>query len=298
VDEQQRNELKGLAEKAVETQDQAESQNFYRQIVDTLSRICNKSQKEMAAELQNLSKELESQGKVSEAFEFKQRTCAVLLELSMEERRLTRIAQADAKAEPDLNKAEASYLEAPKQEVSHNHRYDPGSDPEPQNHLPEPTNASRVKIIGAAKESHSTAASFDSHKHKLPFARLAYLYMGSTDFESTVAYYTDVLGGEKVWNFDRFGLRVTAFMLSHGPLVLISDHRKNPSCQPVFEVDDLKETARQLTERGWKAMSGPFGTPNGEAIGFQDPSGNSLAIFEADPTSTDRSYFDPTSHED
>lgn len=267
VDEQQKSELMSLTHQAIQSDSPEGSQEVYRKLVEMLFQICNKNQKEIAAELQNLSKALEALGKDEDAIEFKQRTCAVMLEISMEERRRNRSASHAA----------------------------PPVASEPATRAPDPpittTYGARSRIIGAP------AQSMETHKHALPFARLVYLYMGTTDYEATLAYYRDVLMGEEVWTFERFGARVTAFMLSHGPLVLISDHRTKASCQPVFEVDDLEDTARQLSQRGWKPVSGPFGTPNGEAYSFQDPSGNLLAIFEADPTSTDRSYFDPTGND-
>ncbi|MGD9683196.1 MAG: VOC family protein [Candidatus Obscuribacterales bacterium] len=270
VDEQQKSELMGLTHQAIQADSPEGAQELYRKLVEMLFQICNKNQKEIAAELQNLSKALESLGKDEDAIEFKQRTCAVMLEISMEERRRNRPAPPVAVASPPAASAPATSTPAPTVPT---------------------TNGARSKIIGTPSQS------METHKHALPFARLVYLYMGTTDYEATLAYYRDVLMGEEVWTFERFGARVTAFMLSHGPLVLVSDHRTKASCQPVFEVDDLEDTARRLSQRGWKPVAGPFGTPNGEAYSFEDPSGNLLAIFEADPKSPDRSYFDPTGND-
>lgn len=280
VDEQQKSELMSLTHQAIQAGSPEGSQELYRKLVEMLFEICNKNQKEIAAELQNLSKSLEALGKDEDAIEFKQRTCAVMLEISMEERRRNR---SDPQKGPLVaSKAVSPVVTPPVASAPAARTPDP---PAPT------TNGARSRIIGAP------AQSMETHKHALPFARLVYLYMGTTDYEATLAYYRDVLMGEEVWTFERFGARVTAFMLSHGPLVLVSDHRTKASCQPVFEVDDLEDTARQLSQRGWKPLSGPFGTPNGEAYSFEDPSGNRLAIFEADPTSTDRSYFDPTGND-
>lgn len=118
--------------------------------------------------------------------------------------------------------------------------------------------------------------------------------MGSSDYDRDLTYYRDVLGAQEVWNFDRFGSRITAFSLCAGPLILIADHKTAPSCQPVFRVADLSATARDLKQKGWRPAYGPFGTPNGEAYSFKDPSGNTFAIYQIDETSTDRAYYDPT----
>lgn len=50
---------------------------------------------------------------------------------------------------------------------------------------------------------------------------LAYLYIGSKDFEKDYQYYHAVLGAERVWYFHRFGAKVAAFRVAEGPLVLV-----------------------------------------------------------------------------
>jgi|AGTN01.1.fsa_nt_gi Glyoxalase/Bleomycin resistance protein/Dioxygenase superfamily. len=121
--------------------------------------------------------------------------------------------------------------------------------------------------------------------------------MGSSDYDRDLTYYRDVLKAQQVWNFDRFGSRITAFSLCAGPLILVADHRTAPACQPVFRVADLSASARDLRQRGWQPSAGPFGTPNGEAYSFKDPSGNAFAIYQIDETSTDRAYYDPTEND-
>ena len=114
----------------------------------------------------------------------------------------------------------------------------------------------------------------------LPFTSLAYLYVGTADFERDLAYYRDVLGGEIAWNHTGFGAHVAALRLAKGPLLLLADHRPAPSCMPVFEVDDLKAAAKMLKKRGWKSDGRSFEIPNGPCYAFEDPSKNRFAIFE------------------
>ena len=113
-----------------------------------------------------------------------------------------------------------------------------------------------------------------------PFAALAYLYVGTANFERDLAYYRDVLGGDLVWNLTGFGAHVAAFRVGKGPLLLLADHRPAPSCMPVYEVDDLKATAKELKKRGWKPDGGSFEIPNGPCYAFEDTSKNRFAIFE------------------
>lgn len=397
VDEKQRNELIQKALESIKTEPSEQARQLCREIVETISNACQKNQKIIAEELQVLAKAVESSLGNQQAFEFKQKATAMMLEINMEERRKAKIHGQEDQAAPahpepapvsqpaPVTQPEPSPqpqapvestpvpaqpvaapeptpspMPAPSPAMAPAQAHNPGQSaqipPQPvaeaqQNHQEQakaPGDPPRSKIIGLpsqtsvpAQPGSSSSSSFFSSKMigvatgapqapaaepvndttnntsdaeapeampgvdpaapvqveaALPFKNLAYLYIGSDNFEDTVSYYLDVLKAEQVWTFDRFGSKVTAVRLSAGPLILISDHRKAPSCQPVFEVDDLKSCARELKERGWKEQAGPFGTPNGEAYSFSDPSGNSIAIFQVDPDSTDRSYVDPTEY--
>ena len=112
-----------------------------------------------------------------------------------------------------------------------------------------------------------------------PLGNLKYLYVGTSRFDDDLEYYREVVGAEEIWNFEEFGVRVAAFRVAAGPLLLIADHRPAPSCLPVFAVDDLDAAVTRLEARGWRADSGPFGIPDGPCYLFSDKSGNQLAIF-------------------
>jgi len=113
-----------------------------------------------------------------------------------------------------------------------------------------------------------------------PFSKLAYLYVGTSDFDRDLTYYTKVLGAQLLWNYKEFGARVAGLRLCHGPQFLLADHRPAPSCLPLFEVADLKAAAKDLRARGWKPDGRSFEIPPGPCYLFKDPSGNPLAIFE------------------
>jgi predicted enzyme related to lactoylglutathione lyase len=112
-----------------------------------------------------------------------------------------------------------------------------------------------------------------------PLGLLKYLYVGTGDFAKDFAYYKDTLGARVVWNHEGFGARVAAFDVAQGPLVLVADHRPAPSCMPVFAVEDLKATVKELKKRGWKPLAGPFEIPDGPCYTFEDASGNPYAVF-------------------
>lgn len=113
------------------------------------------------------------------------------------------------------------------------------------------------------------------------FGALKYLYVGVDDFEKALAYWCDVIGAKLVWRFHAFDANVAAVAVGQGtPLVLLADHRPAPSMMPLWVVEDLEGAVKELTARGWKAMAGPFGIPDGDCYTFVDPSGNECGLFE------------------
>jgi predicted enzyme related to lactoylglutathione lyase len=126
-----------------------------------------------------------------------------------------------------------------------------------------------------------------------PLGTLTFLYQGSADFERDLAYYGQIIGAQKVWHFEHFGARVAAFRVGEGPLMIIADHRPAPSCLPVFAVEDLEGTVRDLKARGCEAEGGRFEIPNGPCYLFKDPSGNAFAIFQdVCPKAMEQAYAD------
>ena len=112
------------------------------------------------------------------------------------------------------------------------------------------------------------------------FGKLGYLYVGTSDFKRDLEYYTKVLGAKILWNYHEFGANVAGLRLAEGPQYLLADHRPSPSCLPLFEVEDLKVTAKELRARGWKPDGESFEIPPGPCYVFKDLSGNPLGIFE------------------
>jgi catechol 2,3-dioxygenase-like lactoylglutathione lyase family enzyme len=126
------------------------------------------------------------------------------------------------------------------------------------------------------------------------FQKMAFLYVGSANFDADVQFYRNVLGAEVVWAFHAYDAKVAAFKLGDSPLILIADHLIAPSTMPMFEVSDLASTIDQLTVKGWVAERGPIEMPNGPSYVFKDPSGNRYAIFEdIRPLALEKAYQDP-----
>jgi predicted enzyme related to lactoylglutathione lyase len=126
-----------------------------------------------------------------------------------------------------------------------------------------------------------------------PLGTLAYLYVGTADFDCDCAYYATVLGAERVWAFHAFGARVAAFRVCQGPLLLLADHRPASTCMPVLAVADLEAVVKELRARGWQSEGEAFDIPNGRCYRFSDPSGNPYALFQNDrPEAMERAYAD------
>jgi len=112
------------------------------------------------------------------------------------------------------------------------------------------------------------------------FKRIAYIYVGTSDFEGDRDYYQKVLGARKVWEFKDFGARVAAFDLCGEPYILIADHVRAPSKRLIFEVKHLESAQKALKSRGWKAEGGSFEVPDGPCVNFKDKSGNEYSLLE------------------
>ena len=115
---------------------------------------------------------------------------------------------------------------------------------------------------------------------RVPFGPLRYLYVGSSDIQKDLDYYTTILGAEKVWDLSSFGTRVAALRLGQGPLLLLADHRPVRSCILIFQVEDLAAVSKRLREKGWKPEGEKFEIPEGPCYRFNDPSGNPLALLQ------------------
>jgi predicted enzyme related to lactoylglutathione lyase len=119
-----------------------------------------------------------------------------------------------------------------------------------------------------------------SKRKNSPIGALRYLYLGTSNIQKDLDYYTNVLEAKKLWDLSSFGTRVAALRLGEGPFILLADHRPSPSCIMIYEVDDLKRASGELRKRGWESLGEQFEIPEGPCYRFNDPSGNPLAILQ------------------
>lgn len=75
------------AQEALEELDSSKADELFVNLIVSLEDAFNKNQKDVAAELQQIAKSIESGGKIDDSLRFKQRTCEIMLRRSMAERR-------------------------------------------------------------------------------------------------------------------------------------------------------------------------------------------------------------------
>ncbi len=125
---------------------------------------------------------------------------------------------------------------------------------------------------------------------------LRFLYVGVDDTEAAVAQWVRGLGARLRWRFQHFGADVAGLEVGDGPLVLLADHRPTGSVLPIFAVTDLAAATESLVAAGW-TVTGPMGTPEGDASVATDGAGVELAVIEVvRPGAMDGAYADEHQH--
>ncbi|MGH9879587.1 MAG: VOC family protein, partial [Nitrososphaerales archaeon] len=83
---------------------------------------------------------------------------------------------------------------------------------------------------------------------------LDFLYVPAPDIETSVKYYTEVLGGELLWKINAYGVWVACIGLSQDerPFVLLADHIERKDVMLIYQVESLEDTIAELVPRGWK----------------------------------------------
>jgi predicted enzyme related to lactoylglutathione lyase len=113
------------------------------------------------------------------------------------------------------------------------------------------------------------------------FRSLDFLYIPAPDIESSVQYYTEVLGGKLLWKIHAFGVWVACIALPgvEKPYVLLADHIQKNDVMLIYRVDKLDSAIEQLKSKGWKEEN-RIEIPPGPCCTFRDPAGNALVIYE------------------
>lgn len=111
--------------------------------------------------------------------------------------------------------------------------------------------------------------------------QLDFLYIPSGDVAGDTSYFTDILGGRRVFAIDSMGTRVAAVELGTGPpLLLFADHLDGEAPVLVYRVSEFRETLAALEARGWKRES-TFEIPHGPCCSFRTTGGQRVAVYQA-----------------
>jgi catechol 2,3-dioxygenase-like lactoylglutathione lyase family enzyme len=116
---------------------------------------------------------------------------------------------------------------------------------------------------------------------KIMFESLDFLYVPAPDIESSIHYYTEVLGSRLLWKIHAFGVWVACIKLSKNerPYVLLADHIKEKDLMLIYRVANLEFVTTELKSKGWKEEN-RIEIPPGPCSVFRDPAGNALVIYE------------------
>jgi hypothetical protein len=113
------------------------------------------------------------------------------------------------------------------------------------------------------------------------FKSLDFIYVPAPEIESSVKYYTQVLGGKLLWKIHAFGVWVACVELSENqrPYVLLADHIAKNDVMLIYRVESIEGATVELGTRGWKEEK-RVEIPPGPCSTFRDPAGNALVIYE------------------
>jgi hypothetical protein len=112
------------------------------------------------------------------------------------------------------------------------------------------------------------------------FLTLDFLYVPAPDFEATLSYYRETLGGELVWKVRGMGTVVANVRLSaSGPAILISEHLTGKTPILIYRVPDYQAAVAQLKANGARGGE-EVEIPHGPCFSFTAHGGQRLAVYE------------------
>jgi hypothetical protein len=108
---------------------------------------------------------------------------------------------------------------------------------------------------------------------------LRYLYVGSVNVGTDVTFHQEVLGGELLWRFKRFGAEVAAIRHGGGVPLLLASHRTPGNVLPIYAVESLRVLRATLAEQGL-AVGPSLETPDGPCTLLKNESGFVFGALE------------------
>ncbi|MBK9204219.1 MAG: hypothetical protein IPP97_25935 [Candidatus Obscuribacter sp.] len=222
------------------------------------------NQKEVAGELQRISKEIEALGRMEAAMEFKQRSTEMMLKLGMERRRR------------DRPEATSTNLPVTAPSLTLTKRPAPIS---PMN-ATSPTSAQSA-FVPTRQNASATANNLQSMRApgEVPnFDRLVYFVHTTSSFEADLNFYAKVAGAKVEWAHDSGGKKCRALKMNKEPVILLIESDTLPRVLPVYAVNDLERATVQLIEHGYSEKE-KLMTPRGMATIFRPATGMTIGII-------------------
>jgi hypothetical protein len=109
---------------------------------------------------------------------------------------------------------------------------------------------------------------------------LDFIYVPTSDVDSTVRDYVDVLGADLRWKVRGMGTVVACVTVSDdGPAVLLSGHLEGEVPILVYRVADYRATVAGLRARGMTALH-EIEIPHGPLASFEAAGGQRFAVYE------------------
>ena len=103
-------------------------------------------------------------------------------------------------------------------------------------------------------------------------------FLPASNLEQGREFYQNISGLSLKFDFSDHGLLAFKVRSEESAIIL----RNHPEVKPsiLFEVDDVRVTYAELTEKGVKFLSEPYEINTGLAAEFEDPFGNRLGITD------------------
>lgn len=112
------------------------------------------------------------------------------------------------------------------------------------------------------------------------FQSLDFVHVPAPDFDSTLEYYTGMLGAQVIWKVRGMETIVAALRMSpSGPTLLLSEHLKGDVPVLVYRVASCEDSVLALRNRGLTAGQ-ELEIPHGPCLSFQAEGGQGVAICE------------------
>ncbi len=112
------------------------------------------------------------------------------------------------------------------------------------------------------------------------FLSLDFIYVPTSDVDSTVRHYVEVLGADLRWKVRGMGTVVACLTVAgEGPAILLSGHLEGEVPILVYRVEDYGATVASLQARGLTGLH-EIEIPHGPLASFEAAGGQRFAVYQ------------------